>query len=432
MGVSGIKCFKYISIFAASLLLVEQSFSADLPQDPIETVEPGHGWTGLYVGGFIGAGGIVNNVEFPALGAGNFNGIGGEGLFGGVMAGYNFQVTSNFVVGIEGEVGLTDLTTELNIPGLVSVEAQPEWTAAVSARLGWLPSADTMIYVLGGYSYADYNVDINPGGGGGGFSQDYHGLHIGTGMEARIRRNLTARVEYRYTQYGGEDWGTAGAIDIEPSSHTGRIGLAWNLFDYGPQGDSPVPGYSPESWTGIYVGLYGAAGAVVDNVEIPGLGAGNFNGIGGEGVAGGAMVGYDHQFGPNWVAGLQAELGLSDITTELNIPGLVSAEAGADWTASVSARLGWLARPETMLYVIGGYSYADVDVSVSGLGSLSDDFHGFHIGTGMETYLCQNLTARVEYRYTQYGGEDFGSGGALDIEPSSHSGRVGVAWKFGG
>jgi outer membrane immunogenic protein len=37
------------------------------------------------------------------------------------------------------------------------------------------------------------------------------------------------RVEYRYTSYSGEDWGTGGFITVEPSTHTGTVGLAWHF-----------------------------------------------------------------------------------------------------------------------------------------------------------------------------------------------------------
>ena len=417
---------------AGLLVTTTIAHAADLPETLPPPVAVADSWTGLYLGAFIGAGGIVNNIEVPGLGSGNFNGVGGEGVFGGLLAGYNFQVSSNFVLGIEGDIAITDLTTDLSIPGFISIDAKPEWTASVSGRLGWLPSADTMIFLIGGYSYADYNVDISLGGSAS-FSEDYHGFHVGTGMETRLGNSLTARVEYRYTQYGDEDWGTGGFVKVEPSSHTGRIALAWHYYNLGENGNSPPPGYAPESWTGFFAGLYGGAGAIVDEIALPGLGSGSLNGIGGEGLLGGGMVGYDYQFASRWVAGLQGEIGITDLTTDLSIPGLISLDAQPEWTAAVSGRLGWLPVPETMLYLIGGYSYADynVDISLGGSASFSEDYHGFHVGTGMETYLNPNLTARVEYRYTQYGDEDWGTSGFVKVEPSSHEGRIGLAWKFG-
>ena len=41
--------------------------------------------------------------------------------------------------------------------------------------------------------------------------------------------NATVRVEYRYTNYGGEDWGTSSIVDVAPSTHTGTVGVAWNF-----------------------------------------------------------------------------------------------------------------------------------------------------------------------------------------------------------
>ena len=52
---------------------------------------------------------------FPGLRWPEFNGVGGEGWLGGIMAGYNHQM-NNIVLGLQGEVGYNDLHTELSIP----------------------------------------------------------------------------------------------------------------------------------------------------------------------------------------------------------------------------------------------------------------------------------------------------------------------------
>ena len=44
-----------------------------------------------------------------------------------------------------------------------------------------------------------------------------------------ISPNATVRVEYRYTSYGSEDWGSGGLVDVSPSTHTGTVGVAWNF-----------------------------------------------------------------------------------------------------------------------------------------------------------------------------------------------------------
>ncbi len=392
-------------------------------------------WTGAYIGAFIGAGGIVNNIELPGAGPGNFNGIGGEGFLGGIFIGYNYQATPSIVIGVEGEIGFSNLESELNIPPVFALDASPQWTAALSGRLGWLPTPQTMIYLIGGYTYTDYDVDITLVAAApltASFSQNYHGFHIGTGIETHVSDRVTARVEYRYTHFGGQDWGTAGFLNVEPSSHTGRVALAYNFHDSGLGGIAGFGGSA--DWTGFYAGLTVGAGAIVNNIKLPGAGPGNFDGIGGEGILGGVLVGYDHQFGTSLVVGLQAEANVTNLSTTLNIPPFLALDAQPDWTASFSGRLGWLARPETMLYAIAGYTHADYDVDITLLGApfnFSQDYGGVHLGAGIETWVADNLTARVEYRYAHFGGESWGTGGFLNVEPSSHTGTASVVWRFG-
>ena len=144
------------------------------------------------------------------------------------MAGYNHQM-NNIVFGLQGEVGYNNLRTELSIPGLIDLDAKQGLVASVSARAGLLLTPETLAYIIGGYSYSEYDVDIDLGAGSTSFDEKYDGFHIGGGLEAMIGQNATVRVEYRYTDYGGEDWGTGGIVDVSPSTHTGTVGLAWTF-----------------------------------------------------------------------------------------------------------------------------------------------------------------------------------------------------------
>ena len=187
----------------------------------------GSDWTGFYIGADAGGGAVVNDIGLPIVGGVDFNGIGGEGALGGLMAGYNHQM-NNIVLGLQGEVGYNNLRTTLEIPGLGTADAQQGLVASLSARAGLLVTPETLAYIIGGYSYSKYKVDASIFGAGS-FKQNYDGFHIGGGLEAMISPNATVRVEYRYTSYGSEDWGTGGAIDVSPSTHTGTVGVAWNF-----------------------------------------------------------------------------------------------------------------------------------------------------------------------------------------------------------
>lgn len=423
--------------------------AADLftPAPPPEMAPMYHpSWTGFYVGGYLGGGAVVHDVDVD-LGQGkgaNFNGIGGEGFIGGGLLGYNYQFSDRLVFGVEGSVGYHNLETTAGLGPLADVEIGPDLTASASGRVGWLATPDSLFYLIGGYTFSRYKAKISEVGGPGSisFRQNYHGWHVGSGLETRLTERLTARVEYRYTQFGGEDFfDTDGFAEVAPSTHTGRLALAWHLGHFGadpavyPAADYFVAA-QPRDWTGFYLGGFVGGGAVVNDINL--LNVVNFNGVGGEGILGGGMVGYNYQVNEGVVVGIEGRVGYENLetTASANLDlGSFNLTAQPGLAASVSARLGWLATPDTMLYLIGGYSYSDYDVKISFNGdseSFSEDYHGFHVGAGVETWLTDSLTGRVEYRYTQYGSEDWGTQGAIKVEPSTHTGMVGVAWHFGG
>ena len=397
-------------------------------------------WTGFYIGGFVGGGAVNNDIDLLG-GLVEFDGIGGEGFVGGGFAGINYQVAPKFVLGVQGEVGKQDLETEFSV-GALDIDAGPTFNAAFSARAGWLANPNTLLYIIGGYSYAEYEVEANLGGLSADVDEEFHGFHIGAGLEAKLTDAITARIEYRYTEYDAEDFGTGGIVDVEPSTHTGTLGVAYNFYTGGntlitPAADRhrPEPEVEPASWTGLYIGGFAGGGAVVNELDVLG-GLVNFDGVGGEGAVVGGFVGANYQLGSNFVIGAQVELGVQDLETEVDVPVIAAElEAKPDFNLGVSARFGYLADIDTLIYVIGGYSYAEyeTEISIGGASATFDEkYDGFHVGGGIETRLTESLTARVEYRYTEYGDEDWGTGGLVDVEPSTHVGTVGLAWNFFG
>jgi outer membrane immunogenic protein len=56
---------------------------------------------------------------------------------------------------------------------------------------------------------------------------------------------------------------------------------------------------------------------------------------------------------------------------------------------------------------------------------------GWTAGAGAEAMITDNITARVEYRYSDYEDETFSLGGGdVDSDLSTHSIRAGVGLKF--
>ena len=96
-----------------------------------------------------------------------------------------------------------------------------------------------------------------------------------------------------------------------------------------------------------------------------------------------------------------------------------------NFSASARGRLGVVVDKRILLYATGGYAYANVDFDFLGINfdddaafagqevvfsefpaSASKGLHGYTAGAGVEGLVTQNVSIRVEYRYTRFGEED--------------------------
>jgi outer membrane immunogenic protein len=212
------------------------------------------------------------------------------------------------------------------------------------------------------------------------------------------------------------------------------------------KGRVKAPEAATPSWSGFYVGAGVGAGAVVHDLTVtqedycddhcPALSAPsygnsfNFDGIGGEGIFGTLTIGYDHVIRPGWVGGIFADYDFSSISTDISFNGQgLSLDHNSSW--SVGGRLGFLANPATLLYGAAGYTQAEFDFGPLG----SPTFSGYFLGAGVETFLRQNWTLKLEYRFTQFDAESLGEGHEggytrVDLEPSMHTARLVLSYKL--
>jgi outer membrane immunogenic protein len=213
-----------------------------------------------------------------------------------------------------------------------------------------------------------------------------------------------------------------------------------------------APAAAGPNWNGFYVGVGIGAGAVVHDVSVSArdheyeyeydstsrnvLG---FDGIGGEGVFGTVTIGYDRVIRPGWVAGVFLDYDFSNISSDLSIPafGGLSASLDHSHSWSVGARLGFLTNASTLLYGTAGYTQADFDLrtNVSYINDYlrSPTVGGYFVGAGIETFLRDNWTLKLEYRFSQFDKDaifDY-DGIKVDLEPSMHTARLVLSYKFG-
>jgi outer membrane immunogenic protein len=161
-------------------------------------------WTGAY-GGFQAGYGSNNSGDTVTDGviAGIF-GSSPHGLTGGLRAGYDWQLGSALVFGVEADASLAGFSsTAAAMPGLSLSNASDYWMST-NVRLGlpifgphWLP------YVIGGFAAGGAKSSLSAANLAVGTSNTNTGWDIGGGIEVRITPHLSAYGEYRYIDLGG-------------------------------------------------------------------------------------------------------------------------------------------------------------------------------------------------------------------------------------
>lgn len=162
----------------------------------------------------------------------------------------------------------------------------------------------------------------------------------------------------------------------------------------------------------------------------------------------GSHVGYNYQSG-NVLAGIELDFenalksGSTGDGVVDGVPGAyVTGGAELKWQASVRGRLG-LVRDNTLYYATAGVVWGRFDFSYSfpAVGGVTDSFSetltGWTAGAGIETVLAGNWTARIEYRYTDFGSASGSianccatAPNAQDHDVESHTVRIGLSRKL--
>jgi outer membrane immunogenic protein len=221
---------------------------------------------------------------------------------------------------------------------------------------------------------------------------------------------------------------------------------------------APVAAVAPFSWTGFYIGAHvGAGWGTKEWDEFIPLGRAGKTELDSShtvnGILGGGQIGYNWQFVPSWVLGIEAQLSAADLKGKGNCgAGIVEFEAAAflfncrskvDAIGTFAARLGLpIVNNQGLIYVKGGAAWAhdkfnlDFDSRLSS--SISDDRWGWMLGTGLEFLVPgapSNWTAKIEYNYMDLGTKsyqftNFDGFGNFDITQRLHLIKFGINYHF--
>lgn len=165
------------------------------------------------------------------------------------------------------------------------------------------------------------------------------------------------------------------------------------------------------NWTGFYLGGH-IGGAFSGNNDA-------FFGADNDGrLMGGGQVGYDFQFSPNWVLGIEANYSFIDTN---------DAFFGNRGLGSVTGRLGYTWGP-AMLYAKGGYAWADTRFTNGFAGNNGRD--GYTVGGGLEYMFAPSWSAKVEYQYYDFRNVNVTLPVAFAARNEEHTIKVGLNYRF--
>jgi outer membrane immunogenic protein len=228
-----------------------------------------YSWTGFYLGGNVGYswGNANSTYNEPALSGIGLASISQsqklDGFIGGIQIGYNWQVNSTWVLGVEADIqdsgekgssGVTDpYTIRIFTDPFVTVtnNADIQWFGTVRGRIGVLVNPTTLLYGTGGLAYGGISASgtffdsLTSDTASFGASTTRVGWTLGAGVEGAVPNtsNWTWKLEYLYIDFGtlsGNGFTSLGdpySWNTSVTDNILRAGLNYR-FDWGP---APAP-----------------------------------------------------------------------------------------------------------------------------------------------------------------------------------------------
>ena len=239
----------------------------------------------------------------------------------------------------------------------------------------------------------------------------------------------------------------------------GLIGTPAFAADMAVKAPPPAPVLAPApSWTGFYIG--GDLGGAWSNntatfFPFPSPAEFGVNVISaknsGSSVFGGVYAGYNWQFAPAWVAGLEGDWSWTHAGGSFTQPwtmiskgapisgSFTSMSSNLKWVASIRGRFGYLVTPTLMAYATGGAAWARIDYAANDSNGVDDPAatdayatsasasptqDGFVVGGGLEWAATEHWLLRAEYLYYRFGNAP----NLLGLFPISRGFPSGYSW----
>ncbi|WP_269930476.1 outer membrane protein [Aminobacter sp. HY435] len=415
------------------------SLAADIAA-PVETAYQAPSWTGFFLG--VHGGMASGNMEYkelaiPALQLPEriFN-FGQEDGAYGIHGGFDYQFSSRWVAGLE--LDYTQLNSQYKrfAGGQNNTLVEAKSSYSVSGRIGYLVTPETLFYGRLGYSSIQLEAEEQAVGTAKG---SVGAVKAGVGAETFLFGNVTGRIEANYI--AAEEFVVASDFEAyDPNYLLVSAGLSYRFGANNGSAHASEPAAAMQ-FSGFYAGGFGALGFGQSTLEV----IDNQNATSGpysdEALGFGGFVGYDFLINDRFVVGAEAEAAYVNAKfhdPEMNslAPDSTTLFGTLEATYALSARVGYVATPSTLIYLKGGIAAMAMDANEDffALGSGGKEtLSAYQFGAGIESALTEKLTLRVEGVYTKATDSiiaDNSQMGQIEIQPSLLSGRIGLAYRF--
>jgi outer membrane immunogenic protein len=191
------------------------------------------------------------------------------------------------------------------------------------------------------------------------------------------------------------------------------------------------------NWTGFYIGAhFGASFSSETVTPLAALGAMTTNP---SGVLGGFQLGYNYQFSPNWLVGVEGEVSFTSATGNASFvtpAAAVTATSNHNWYDTLAARFGFV-QNNWMFYAKAGGAWMNADYALAstavGASNVNATRTGFTVGAGAEYAFSPTWSAKVEYAYLDFGTDTIGfivPAGLTNIHTEVHEVKFGLNYHF--
>lgn len=211
----------------------------------------------------------------------------------------------------------------------------------------------------------------------------------------------------------------------------------------GPRGsikDAPPVSYQAPAynWAGLYGGVFLGGANEIWTVDFYRNNNHGHASIGSTGLAFGAFLGYNMMLSQGLVVGLEADLGRANGSQANEIFDNDTSYASIGTFGSLRGRAGF-AFDRFLIYGTAGFAFANVTNDIQKGRNAGEEIvydqkwqNGYVLGGGVEYALTNNILARAEYLYSNYGMVSVYNrdGNLAELTNDMHLVRVGVAYKF--